>query len=459
MIPCQIERGENMNKWTSEMSAMNMEKDYDRINTWIKSNYMTFFEPEPLRELHKTFGACEWEKLNAFSRLIMAWIAFIFGDNLTLSHVMNSLKQETIAEPQEYALYQSLQALLGDLYQITPDEKLQMGLTAREALGDQKTSLFYGNANLTLGQIYSERNAYTNAVSCFQEAHDVFDASNCGFLAIIAEVNMLLNLYKLGAYHQVLEASERAQIRSSRFQEHSQRNDMLAVYHLPMGMALVELGKLDLAMVHLESCKKSIDALNMFHLHGLIEWMVLKVYYKKKAFEALKRELNLCRETFSSLKSPMIEGIFDYYDILLAHETHQIVDSVKLERLTLLLSKQIHSLNFILVEMMVQLQAKGIEHFYTTKMLEQLAVNVEAYQIEPLKPLISQLTQKKTSDLSEREREILEGVALGKTNDEIGKMLYISTGTVKWHLNNIYSKLEVKNRVQALEKYKLLYDL
>ena len=79
---------------------------------------------------------------------------------------------------------------------------------------------------------------------------------------------------------------------------------------------------------------------------------------------------------------------------------------------------------------------------------------IEHHEIAPLKQQVSQLSSKTTLDLSSREIEILECVASGKSNEDIGKMLFISTGTVKWHLNNIYSKLEVKNRVQALEKFK-----
>jgi transcriptional regulator EpsA len=54
-----------------------------------------------------------------------------------------------------------------------------------------------------------------------------------------------------------------------------------------------------------------------------------------------------------------------------------------------------------------------------------------------------------TSDLSPREAEILGWVGLGKTNYEIGKILDISTFTVKNHLQRIFRKLNVINRAQA----------
>ena len=54
----------------------------------------------------------------------------------------------------------------------------------------------------------------------------------------------------------------------------------------------------------------------------------------------------------------------------------------------------------------------------------------------------------KISPLTEREQEILEWVAKGKTNKEISNHLFISENTVKNHLKNILHKLHMQNRVQ-----------
>src|SRR5919204_4841278 len=50
--------------------------------------------------------------------------------------------------------------------------------------------------------------------------------------------------------------------------------------------------------------------------------------------------------------------------------------------------------------------------------------------------------------LSPREIEIIKHVALGLRNMEIGKKLFISEGTVKIHLHNIYQKLGVDSRTK-----------
>jgi two-component system nitrate/nitrite response regulator NarL len=52
-------------------------------------------------------------------------------------------------------------------------------------------------------------------------------------------------------------------------------------------------------------------------------------------------------------------------------------------------------------------------------------------------------------DLTEREHEILELVAGGLSNKEIGQQLHLTEKTVKHHMTNILQKLQVRNRVEA----------
>lgn len=52
-------------------------------------------------------------------------------------------------------------------------------------------------------------------------------------------------------------------------------------------------------------------------------------------------------------------------------------------------------------------------------------------------------------ELTERERQILEGVAAGDSNKEIGAKLHLTEKTVKHHMTNILQKLQVRNRVEA----------
>jgi two-component system, NarL family, response regulator LiaR len=58
--------------------------------------------------------------------------------------------------------------------------------------------------------------------------------------------------------------------------------------------------------------------------------------------------------------------------------------------------------------------------------------------------------------ISKREYEVLELIARGLSNQEIADKLFLSGNTVKTHLSNLFLKLEVKRRTQAIQRAKEL---
>jgi LuxR family maltose regulon positive regulatory protein len=59
-------------------------------------------------------------------------------------------------------------------------------------------------------------------------------------------------------------------------------------------------------------------------------------------------------------------------------------------------------------------------------------------------------------DVSHREREILRYVAAGLANRDIAQAVHLSEATIKWHLHNLFAKLGVRSRTQAVLKGKSL---
>ena len=57
-----------------------------------------------------------------------------------------------------------------------------------------------------------------------------------------------------------------------------------------------------------------------------------------------------------------------------------------------------------------------------------------------------------TSPLTPREHEVVVLVAEGMTNAEIARRLWISPGTVRRHLQNVFAKLEVHTRTAAVAR-------
>ena len=62
-------------------------------------------------------------------------------------------------------------------------------------------------------------------------------------------------------------------------------------------------------------------------------------------------------------------------------------------------------------------------------------------------------SSKETENLTEREMEILSFLAKGYQDQEIADHFFISVKTVRTHLRNIYQKLHVRSRTEAVLKY------
>lgn len=73
------------------------------------------------------------------------------------------------------------------------------------------------------------------------------------------------------------------------------------------------------------------------------------------------------------------------------------------------------------------------------------------YQPEKSNISIDQLNKSLKEPLSDREFEVLQMAMTDKNNSEIAEKIFISTNTVKYHLKNVYQKLGVSNRKEALK--------
>lgn len=86
------------------------------------------------------------------------------------------------------------------------------------------------------------------------------------------------------------------------------------------------------------------------------------------------------------------------------------------------------------------------------QLLETVAAVADGRMMFPFVD-VSQLANDPFSGLTPRERELLAALASGLTNAQIAGKLDISLNTVKFHLKNLYDKLGVSNRAQAVAHY------
>jgi LuxR family maltose regulon positive regulatory protein len=100
-----------------------------------------------------------------------------------------------------------------------------------------------------------------------------------------------------------------------------------------------------------------------------------------------------------------------------------------------------------LARLLYELVKREIEKKYAQRLIAAFPAETP----EPTGVLKSE-TDEWVEPLTERELEVLQFIAEGLTNREVGERLYLTANTVKAHARTIYSKLGVNNRTQAVAK-------
>jgi LuxR family maltose regulon positive regulatory protein len=107
-----------------------------------------------------------------------------------------------------------------------------------------------------------------------------------------------------------------------------------------------------------------------------------------------------------------------------------------------------------MAQLLSEASARGISPDYTGKLLAAFKAEAQKRKDEsylhptPLPPGVQPLVE----PLTPREREVLQLIAAGRSNPEIAEQLVIAVTTVKTHVKNIYGKLQVTNRFQAVAR-------
>lgn len=88
---------------------------------------------------------------------------------------------------------------------------------------------------------------------------------------------------------------------------------------------------------------------------------------------------------------------------------------------------------------------------------KEVIVNVEKEVFVPVdREFILNEKELDKLEISKRELEVLQLMAKGMSNQEIAGSLFVSLNTIKTHTSNLFVKLDVKRRTQAIEKAKQL---
>jgi DNA-binding CsgD family transcriptional regulator len=87
--------------------------------------------------------------------------------------------------------------------------------------------------------------------------------------------------------------------------------------------------------------------------------------------------------------------------------------------------------------------------------VETIIVEKEILVMQPEDFTINE-TELKKLNLNNREYEVLQLLAKGHSNSDIATNLFLSLSTIKTHVSNLYLKMDVKSRTQAITKAKQL---
>lgn len=86
--------------------------------------------------------------------------------------------------------------------------------------------------------------------------------------------------------------------------------------------------------------------------------------------------------------------------------------------------------------------------------INKIMLGKKFYDAESLQKMFKHEKTHIKYDITKREEEVLKLIGQGLNNKEIGKRLYITEYTVKKHISNIFIKLKLKNRSEAIEYIK-----
>ena len=510
------------NELCAELQGLVTGSNSSDLLSYLQDNMVSLFASPHISQYYQLIRRVDVSsKCPPLPRLIVAWLAFLCGDNVAMNTAMRQDIESQLNSPEERSFYYSLIALSGLC--ASPDDRLHYGKLAVEILPQQQqTTLYMANARLTYGQIQAGFDRYREAAELFADAYRMFHELGMLFPAAIALTNELLNRYRLGQFFNVIEKGNHALTMAASF--HSARQDYWDIIYLPLGMCHFELNKPTLAIGNLNLAKQAIDQMELFHMHGLIEYYLFKSHLALGEYAHLHSIVSQAEGELGSMQGSDAELLVCVLRVLLGLNAGEDRDlKPDIERLEVAYMVHKSRPNWFLVEALACLRIRNftdalaiddliqcLKKFRYSGMipfvqllllflselnyqqdkanearscLKEAAALVKEYGVcvhffvYPLEcltllknidaPLYKALVSKgrikelvaQQSLLSAREREILELIALGKNNEELGALLFISVGTVKWHINHILSKLEVRNRIEAVNKGKSLGEI
>ncbi|MEP0365529.1 MAG: tetratricopeptide repeat protein [Cyclobacteriaceae bacterium] len=332
-------------------------------------------------------------------------IAGLFGDSLRLGHALNNLG--LIANDQndydtELHLYEEAKSIF-------------------LAIGEKEG---FGNTLLNIGTVFTAMEEYNRASDHYQQALAVFQ--EIGYASAVEHTlqSMAENFLAQGSYS---EASKMANQALGVAQENGISQDLPYIYKL---------------LAEIEATKGNF----------------------KNAFEYQKTYHAIQDSIFNSEKSMQISELQTRYETEKKQQQIELLTAQNRVSQLSLMQKRREQYGLIIALLVAVAIGGFISYILVTR--SRLQRQLHAEEVENLKLKITsllegnsdgleinsdQLNKRLITPLSDREFEILMLAVSDKSNSEIADQIFVSVNTVKYHLKNIYEKLGVSNRKEALQ--------
>ena len=337
-----------------------------------------------------------------------------------------------------------------------------------------KDSLGISRLLSNISVILKNQEKYNEAIRLIEESNS-FNAGEEDYMQYYINHTNLGNIYK----HLENEELSLAHYESAYFYAQELKDpEGLCDIHQNLGSYYFEAGDLDKALFHFDLALKipgeQMTAVLMYEVNSNLA----EVYAAKGMHEKAYKHLlgaNVYRDSIFKM-----EGQLAIEDVREKYETEKKEKELALQKLMLANADvEARKKSMIIVALIAGIVILGLIGFIVfrqyrerqRKKLVQSEQRLEKYreELEVLRLGIQEhLNEKSTKfnvqitredinqylidPLTDREREILVQITAGKTNKEIAASTFISENTVKYHLKNIYLKLDVKNRTEAITK-------
>jgi LuxR family maltose regulon positive regulatory protein len=487
-------------------------EEYDKALSLIEENVANLFSSRNIKPVIVLLGNIPEDRfMTPLQKLIRGWVSFMCGDSLDVIKVLTELEPYALTSAEENSVYYSLKAV--SIFMDNQEEALSSAKLSVEVMEKDSKSFYMAIARLTYAQLLSSVGDHRKAAHEFFSAYHIFKKHKSYFPAVTSLVNYGIKKHALGEIADIVTLFRNELAASSKYDD----DGVFELLKLPLGIAYFEMNRQNQAIECLESVKTLMYQLDFVHMYGVLEMYLVYAYGISGLYS---RAYSLINELAGRLSRLSFENISTFCAALRAHinllEGVPVSESDKqlleadylaggkhtpigtlliLARLKLNSDMESFSMNDLIAWQESPATVKNVPFAQTAAILTAeyyYQLREMAYCREYLEKAVAIYTNYRLSarfliekveclnllkeinrdlyhlvnsrwdveaalvSLTQREHEILSLMALGLSNKQISNQLCIGIGTIKWHINNIFNKLHVKRRSQAVAQARKL---